>query len=71
MASWPAIWTGPSRLRHRNFTIRRITCGQVLVGLVRGRELRSAIPRAPSARKRSAHFLAVRGATINIWAAAA
>jgi hypothetical protein len=45
--------------------------GLGLAGLVCGRELRSAIPAAPSVRKRSAHFLAVRGATMNILAAAA
>jgi hypothetical protein len=49
-ASRPAIWTGPSRLRHRNFTIRRTVSGLVLVGLVCGRELRSTMPAAPSAR---------------------
>ena len=36
----------------------------------RGCELRSAIPAGPSARQRSAHFLAVRGATMNNLAAA-
>jgi hypothetical protein len=67
----PAICTGPSRRRHRNRTIRRTTSGLVFAGLVRGRELRSAIPAAPSCRKRSAHFLAVRGETMNILAAPA
>ena len=43
----------------------------VLVGLWCGRELRSIIPAAPSARYRSAHFFAVRAATMNIFAAAA
>ena len=69
--SRPAIWTGPSRCRHRSRTIRRTSSGGVLVGLVCGRELRSAIPAGPSARYRSAHFFAVRGATMNILAAAA
>src|SRR5690625_3731561 len=58
--SRPAIWTGPSRFRQRNATMRRTTGCGVLLGLVRGRELRSAIPAEPSARYLSAHFLAVR-----------
>lgn len=62
---------GPSRRRHRNFAIWRKTSGLVLVGLLCGRELGSPIPDAPSVRKRSAYFLAVRGATMNILAAAA
>ena len=44
---------------------------RVRFGLVRGLELRSAMPAGPSDRYRSAHFLAVRGATMNIFAAAA
>src|SRR5699024_7177603 len=68
--SRPAICTGPSRFRQRNATMRRTTAEEVLLGLVRGRELRSAIPSRPSARYLSAHFLAVRGATMNILAAA-
>ena len=45
--------------------------GLVLAGLVCGRELRSAIPAVPSSRRGFAHFLAVRGETMNILAAAA
>jgi hypothetical protein len=70
IASCPAICTGPNLFRHRTSTIRRITCSLVLVGLRCGRELRSSIPAAPSVPKRSAHFLAVRGDTMNNLAAA-
>jgi hypothetical protein len=48
--SRPAIWTGPSRCRQRSRTSWRTTAGLVLVGLECGRELRSAIPAAPSQR---------------------
>jgi hypothetical protein len=48
--SWPAICTGPSRLRHRSRTICRVSCSGVLVGLRCGRDDRSAIPPGPSAR---------------------
>ena len=71
IASRPPICTGPSRCRHRNPTIARTTEAGVRVGLWCGRELRSVIPARPSRRYRSAHFLAVRGATMNIFAAAA
>ena len=67
--SRPPICTGPSRWRHRSRTIARTTCGRVRFGLVWGREDRSAIPAGPSARYRSAHFLAVTGETMNIVAA--
>ena len=50
MSSLPAIWTGPSRLRQRKSTIRRITSGLVLVEQRCGLELRSAIPAGPSVR---------------------
>ena len=66
----PAIWTGPRRCFQRSRTIALTRCCGVRVGLWCGRELRSAIPAAPSARYRSAHFLAVRGETMNIFAAA-
>jgi hypothetical protein len=46
---WPAICTGPSRLRQRSRTIRFTVGGGVFAGLVRGRELRSAMPATPSA----------------------
>ena len=64
------ICTGPSRLRHRSRTISRLTCSGVRCGLRRGREDRSAIPAAPSVRYRLAHLAAVRGETMNIFAAA-
>ncbi len=38
-----ASWTGPSRLRSRNATIRLVVFGQVLVGLACGRDERSCM----------------------------
>jgi hypothetical protein len=65
----PPIWTGPSRCRHRNATIRRTTGGGVRAGEVWGRLERSRIPTSPSARHRAAHFRAVTVETMNIFAA--
>lgn len=69
MPSSPAICTGPSRRRHRAFTIRFTVASGVFVGIERGRLDRSAIPAGPSARNRAAHFRAVGGEIMNIFAA--
>src|SRR5690349_8774253 len=67
--SSPAICAGPNRRRHRSWTIRRTTVGAVRFGIERGRLDRSIIPAGPSVRYRAAHFLAVTGETMNIFAA--
>ena len=67
--SSPAIWAGPRRPRHRRFTIRLTTGSGVFVGIDRGRLERSTIPAEPSARNLAAHFRAVTGETMNIFAA--
>ena len=56
--------------RHRSRTIRRTICGLVRVGLRCGRG-GPACPRHLGPVARSAHFFAVRAATMNILAAAA
>lgn len=65
----PAIWAEPSRRRHRAVTIRSTTTGGVLVGIERGRLDWSINPAGPSARNRAAHFRAVGGEVMNIFAA--
>ena len=69
MPSSPAICAGPSLRRHRNRRIRFTVAGGVLVGIERGRLDRSTIPAGPSARNRAAHFRAVGGEVMNIFAA--
>ncbi|ODA90328.1 hypothetical protein ATY41_10085 [Leifsonia xyli subsp. xyli] len=64
-----AICTGPRRRRHLARTIRLSTGNGVRVGIDRGRLDRSVIPPVPSARNLAAHFRAVTGETINIFAA--
>ncbi len=67
----PAICTGPSRLRQRALTIRLTIAGGVLVGIDLGRLDLSVIPAGPSAWNRAAHFRAVDGEVMNIFAATA
>jgi hypothetical protein len=70
IANTSAISAAVMRSRRRSSTTRTRSAG-VLLGMRRGRELRSSRPVRPSERKRASHFAAVRSLMPAACAAAA